>query len=63
MFGEVCGAVYYPVIEAGSVIIGHRRGIVTVVLINQADFFNLIIVSVKFIENLHHILCNGFVAN
>ena len=46
MFGQVRGAVHYPVIEAGSVIIRHGGGVITIVLIDQTDTLDTVIILV-----------------
>lgn len=63
MFGEVGRAVHYPIVETGSIVVCHGSGIIPVVLVDQTDAFEAIVILVKLVENFHHILCDGLVAD
>ncbi len=63
MFGEAVGAVHHPVVETGGVVIFHGQGVVPAVFVDEADSFDPVVIQIKLIEDLHHVLSDGLIAD
>ena len=63
VFGQTGCAVNDPVVKAGSIIFRHGGGIISAILVDQADALEPVFIAVKLVENFCHILRNGFVAD
>ena len=63
MFGEAVGSVHHSVVETGGVVIFHGQGVVPAVFVDETDSFDPVVIQIKLIEDLHHVLSDGLIAD